>query len=142
MITDLLWSDNPGAARTRGHRFDPLTALPVKERQWRRLSAPKPLISPAHQGEEAWVEVDSLIGQSVFEPIRRGLVADLFEDAGGGKPLEAIGQRGARNPELSLEVLKPSDAKERLANDQKGPGVGQNLQGAGDGTISPCHCEA
>src|SRR5262249_51255625 len=98
--------------------------------------------SPAHQGEKARVEINSLVGQSVFEPIRRGLVADFFEDVGGGKLLEAIGQGGARNPEFSLEVLKPSDAEERLANDQEGPGVRQNLQGASDRTVSPCRCEA
>ena len=48
---------------------------------------------------------------------------------------QAVGQRGARNLERRTKRLEGAGAEEGFADDQKRPGVGDDVERAGDGAV-------
>src|SRR4051794_4873032 len=67
------------------------------------------------------------------------LVADLLEDPGARERLQAGAQDVAGDPQVALQLGEAADPEERLAHDQEGPALAENLHRAADRTWLMLH---
>jgi hypothetical protein len=58
-----------------------------------------------------------------------------LEDAGGDEGVESAGQHVTGDPEALDEVVETTDAEQRVAHDQRGPPLADDLERLHDGTV-------
>ena len=107
----------------------------VNQRQWRHLAIGKPAIAKLHQRDEARIKIEAHPGQAIFLALR-ARNGDLPEDRKLRQLAQTIGQRCARNSERRPERLESLGAEEGFADNQEGPGVGNDVQCPRDRTVS------
>ena len=90
------------------------------------------MVAPFHQHDQGGREVASLIGKDVSRAAGTPRVRNALEHAFVAQQLESVGEDVGRDPELVLEILEALDAQDRIAQDQKGPSLPDDLQRAGD----------
>ena len=78
-------------------------------------------------------ELGPFLGQPVLVPWRSLRVAALFDDALRHKPLEALGEHLARDPEVALDLVEALRAPADVPDDERRPGLSRDVEGAGDG---------
>jgi hypothetical protein len=108
------------------------------------LASPQsePAIAPAHQGGEHRIEVDAHLGEPVLVAIRRLLVAVLLEHAPLDQRREPVGEDVACDAEVALDLLEAAQAHEDVAQDQGGPPLADDVEGAGDRARQVAHAGA
>ncbi len=118
-------------------------ARPMNQHQRRALAAGKPTVAKLHKGYEAWVEIKAHFGEPVLLALSfpRSCLAENLETR---QLSQAVGQRGAWNVEGRAECFERPGSEEGLANDQKCPGVGNDIERTRDGAVAlaPCRIRA
>src|SRR5207253_6856335 len=119
-------------------------AAAVHELDRRAVAAGHPAVAPAGQGDDDGIEVAALLGEPVLEARRAVGVGHALEDAVLDELLKAIGEAMARRAEVGLEVVETPDAEEGVAQDEEGPAVAHDGEGAGYGAgqvadVLPAH---
>ncbi|MGY4290086.1 hypothetical protein ACVWXO_009352 [Bradyrhizobium sp. LM2.7] len=111
------------------------SACRVDQRQWRRLAFGQPPVPELHESDEARIEIEPHLRQSVLLALG-GSGRDLAEDGKLGQLPQPIRQRRPRDAERRAERFEGLRPEERFADDQKRPCVGDNVQRARDRTIA------
>ena len=109
-------------------------ATHVNQRQGSRLAVGKPAVAELHQGDEARIEIEPHLGQSIFLALR-GAGRGLTENGELRQLLQAICKCRPRDAERRTESLERLRPEERLANDQERPRVRNDVERPGDRAV-------
>src|SRR5829696_8412389 len=91
------------------------------------------LVAPAHDRDDRGIERPTGLREPVLEALGLLLVAAPLEDPRADQRLQPRGQDVARDPEVALHVGEAADAVERLAQDEEGPALAEDVHRAPDG---------
>ena len=94
-----------------------------------------PLVAPLAQRGHDGPQGAALVGEEVVVAAAGLVVGAAFQDAGGDEGVEPVGEHVARDPEALDEVVEAADAEERVAQDQQGPPLADDLEGLGDRAV-------
>src|ERR1700730_1673698 len=100
----------------------------MDEDQRRPFAGSKPAVAKLHQRAETRIKIEAHFGELVLlalSDVRR----DLPENLQPRQLSQAVGQRGARDVEGGAKGFECPRAEEGLANDEKRPGVRNNVEG-------------
>ena len=115
-------------------RMTVAAATHVNQRQGSRLAFGKPAVAELHQRDEARIEIEPHLGQSIFLALR-GAGRGLTEDGELRQLLQPICKCRPRDAERRTESLERLRPEECFADDQEGPRVGNDIERAGDRTV-------
>src|SRR5688500_14625024 len=91
----------------------------------------KPLVAPADHDHEQVKELGALVGQDVLEP-RSTVVGPTLAHAALDEVVQPFGEDLARNAEVGLKLLEPGDTGPHVTQNQRRPGLADDIKGAGD----------
>src|SRR3954451_17873816 len=120
-------------------RLGVVAALLVKQEQRRPLLAGQVGVAPAHDRHDRRIQVAAHRGQLVLVALGLLVVADLLQDPGARERLQTGREDVAGDPEVALQLGEAADPEERLAHDQEGPALAENLHRAADRTWLMLH---
>src|SRR5271170_1323247 len=86
------------------------------------------LVAPAEQVANDGPQAQALVGQDVLSVAVAA--PHLLEHAGLTQGLQALGEYGARHPQVRGEVAEAAHAEERVAHDQQRPALADDLESA------------
>src|SRR3954447_2733824 len=110
-------------------------AIAVPEDHRPRVEAVDVLVAPVQQRHDRRPEVEPLLGQPVLEALRALLVADPLEHPGVDELAEPVGEHVPGEAEVPLEDVEPLRPEERLADDEEGPALADDLEGRGQRAV-------
>jgi hypothetical protein len=112
-------------------------AAVVADQQRRALGVGEVLVAPLAQRVDRRVEVAALLGQVVLgaAPLAGLAVLAALEHAVGEQQLEPVGEHGAGDPQVVLDVLEAVQAAGHFAHDQDDPGLADERDRAADGAV-------
>ena len=117
------------------HGMTSAPASHVNQRQRNRIAVGQPAIPELHQRDEAWIQIEPHLGESIFFTSRRP-ARDLTENGELRQLSQAIGQGCAWNAERGAKGLEGLRSKEGFADDQECPGIGNNVERSRDRAVA------
>jgi pimeloyl-ACP methyl ester carboxylesterase len=113
-------ADEPRVSRLTAWLVDQLErALPVLGREM--------AVGPSHEADDHGIQLECAVGEPVLVPVWVGAIADAFEQTVGDEMPEPIGENVAGDSEVALHLAVAAHAEERLAEDQEGPAVAEDV---------------
>ena len=112
-------------------RIEVFSAFAVLVQQWTPAFVDHVSVAPMHKRHHDWIEIESLLGQNIFMPLRRFLIGNTAQHALPDQLLQPFGEQMACDSERGLKSLEPARAQEAFAQDQEGPAVADHADGSG-----------
>ena len=97
--------------------------------------AEEPLVAPLPQRREHGPQLAAHVGEHVVAAPARLLVRAALHHAGVDERVESRGEDVAGDAEPVVELLEAGDAEERVAEDQRGPPLADDLERLGDAAV-------
>ncbi len=95
----------------------------------------RPPVAPLPHGGEHGPQVSALVGEAVLVAQRPLLVGNLLQHTCLDQARQSVRQDVAGDPQAGLEVVEPTHAQERVADDQHRPPLSDDLQALGHGAV-------
>jgi len=90
-----------------------------------------PALLPTPHAQRDRVEIEALLGQSIFETVRRFAVRNAVQHTVFDEGIEARGERAARSSGTTAEIFETTDSQEGITQDEERPAISDRLECAG-----------